>query len=138
MRGTVIDIDGALRFANDLRSENEHPGLSYRTGTIAETLIRAAWARARAVEANVDRIDDGAGGCRVCGAEEWMWCDRVAHWQRADQDPGDESDVKPPPIPPEPDSAWDCPQIGVGGRHSEAYYDDSACAWCGARREAAA
>ena len=26
-----------------------------------------------------------------------------------------------------------CPQVGYGGRHSEAYYDDGACAWCGAK-----
>lgn len=26
-----------------------------------------------------------------------------------------------------------CPMAGVGGFHSEAYYDDGSCKWCGAR-----
>ena len=24
----------------------------------------------------------------------------------------------------------ECPQVGVGGTHSEAYYDDGRCCWC--------
>ena len=27
----------------------------------------------------------------------------------------------------------ECPQVGVGGAHSDAYYDDGECCWCGAR-----
>jgi hypothetical protein len=37
-----------------------------------------------------------------------------------------------PPVPPMR-SQEDCPQVGNGGRHSESYYDDGACSYCGAK-----
>lgn len=44
-----------------------------------QTIMRSAWYQERQREANRDRVDDGRGGCVVCGAEPDWWCDRVAH-----------------------------------------------------------